>query len=245
MGALCWPLPALLAWGGAWLVFAALSRLAAPAVLAVAMAALLGAGLATLGGTAWRRVFIAGGFPLSLVASGAAGGAPAWAWLLPLLLLALLYPINTWRDAPLFPTPTGGLAGLAALAPLPPQARIVDAGCGLGAGLRELRREYPAAHIEGLEWSWPLRLACAWRCRFARIRRADIWAADWALHDMVYLFQRPESMARAAAKAACELQPGAWLASLEFEVAALHPQQVLNCADGRRVWLYQAPFRTR
>ena len=240
--ALRWPLPALLAWGGAWLVFAVLTRLAAPAALAAAMAALLGAGLATLGGTPWRRVFIAAGFPLSLVASGAAGTVPAWAWLLPLALLAVLYPINTWRDAPLFPTPTGGLAGLAALAPLPAQPRIVDAGCGLGAALRELRREYPAARLEGWEWSWPLRLACAWRCRDAQVRRVDIWAADWSAHDMVYLFQRPESMPRAVAKAARELQPGAWLASMEFEARELVPQQVLKCADGRSVWLYQAPF---
>ena len=57
-----------------------------------------------------------------------------------------------------------------------------------------------------------------------------------------YLFQRPESMERAAAKASRELVPGAWLASLEFEIASLLPQLVLECADGRRVWLYRAPF---
>ena len=110
----------------------------------------------------------------------------------------LLYPVSTWRDAPLFPTPVGALRGLAALAPLPANASLVDAGCGLGDGLRELHREYPDARIEGLEWSWPLRLACAWRCRFARVRRADIWAANWSGYGMVYLFQRPESMPRAS-----------------------------------------------
>jgi len=243
--ALRWPLPALLAWGAAWLVYAALMHLEAPAGLAVAMGALLGAGLAALGGTPWRRVFIAGGFPLSLVASGAAAGVPAWAWLLPLAMLAVLYPLNTWRDAPLFPTPSGALAGLAERVPLPLQPRIVDAGCGLGAGLRELRREYPAAHLEGWEWSWPLRWLCAWRCRDARVRRTDIWAADWSAHDMVYLFQRPESMPRAVAKAALELKPGAWLASMEFEARELVPAQVLGCRDGRSVWLYEAPFRRR
>ena len=62
---------------------------------------------------------------------------------------------------------------------------------------------------------------------------------------LVYLFQRPESMARAAAKAAHELRPGAWLASLEFEIATLQPQLVLESGDGRRVWLYRAPFRQR
>ncbi len=244
-GSIPWPLPALLTWGTAWALFIGLRALGSADWLALALAAALSVLLAFTGSTPWRRVFVAAGFPLSLLASGLAGAVPAWAWLLPLLLLVLLYPLNTWRDAPLFPTPTGGLSGLAALVPLPDRARVVDAGCGLGAGLRELRREYPGAQIEGLEWSWPLRFACALRCRFARIRRADIWAADWSVHDMVYLFQRPESMARAADKAGRELRPGAWLASLEFEVGLLKPQRVLNCADGRRVWLYQAPFRHR
>jgi hypothetical protein len=47
---------------------------------------------------------IAAGFPLSLALTGAAG-LPAWAWLVPLALLLLVYPLNAWRDAPLFPTP--------------------------------------------------------------------------------------------------------------------------------------------
>lgn len=245
MRLLRWPMPALLAWVGAWGVFAGLVQLAAPVWLALAMGAFLGAGLALFGATPWRRVFVAGGFPLSMLASGTAGAVPAWAWLLPLAALAVLYPINAWRDAPLFPTPAGGLTGLAALVPLHAGARVVDAGCGLGAGLRELRREYPGAQLEGWEWSWPLRIACAWRCREARIRRADIWAADWSAFDMVYLFQRPESMPRAVEKAGRELRRGAWLASMEFEARELLPQQVLRCADGRRVWLYQAPFKGR
>ena len=240
-----WPLPALLTWAAAWSAFIGFAWLDIATSIALTIATSLSVALALLGSTPWRRIFIAAGFPLSLLASGMAGAAPAWAWLLPLVLLAVLYPINTWRDAPLFPTPTGGLSGLAALVPLRDGAHIVDAGCGLGAGLRELRREYPAARLEGLEWSWPLRFACAWRCRFARVRRADIWAADWSAHDMVYLFQRPESMPRAATKAACELRRGAWLASLEFEAPALRPHQVLQCPDGRRVWLYRAPFKAR
>lgn len=238
-----WPLPALLTWGLAWLLFIALAALGLAVWLASVTAGALGVALSALGSTPWRKVLIAAGFPLSLLASGMASGVPAWAWLAPLLLLMLLYPIHTWRDAPLFPTPAGGLNGVAALAPLPPQALIVDAGCGLGDGLRELQREYPQARIEGLEWSWPLVVACGWRCRFARVQRADIWAADWSGYDMVYVFQRPESMPRAADKAARELKPGAWLASLEFAVPALAPRQVLQCADGRRVWLYQAPFQ--
>jgi SAM-dependent methyltransferase len=172
-----------------------------------------------------------------------AAGLPAWAWLLALGALALIYPINTWRDAPMFPTPPQALKGLAALAPLPAGARLLDAGCGLGDGLRELRREYPLAQIAGVEWSWPLRLACALRCRFARVSRGDLWASDWSQQDLVYLFQRPESMPRALEKARRELKPGAWLASLEFEAPGLRPTAVMG-GDGRKpVWLYRAPLR--
>jgi len=240
-----WPLPALLAWALGWALFAALRAAQAPLMLAIAAGMAAGAACSLVGSTPWRRLFIALGFPLSLAVSGLAGAMPAWGWLLPLALLALIYPLHAWRDAPLFPTPTDALQGLAQLAPLSAGARVLDAGCGLGDGLRELHREYPQATLDGLEWSWPLRFACAWRCRFARVRRGDIWAADWSGFEMVYLFQRPESMARAAEKATRELRAGAWLVSLEFDVPSLAATRVIECADGRQVWLYRVPFRPR
>lgn len=242
MPRLVWPLPALLAWGACWALFLALSTLAAPAWVALALASALGLVLAVPLGTRWRRVFVAAGFPLSLAASGLAAGLPAWAWLAALAALLLLYPLNTWRDAPMFPTPAGALRGLATLAPLPAGALVLDAGCGLGDGLRELRREYPQARIGGIEWSRPLRLLCALRCRFARVSRGDLWAADWSQCDLVYLFQRPESMARALEKSRAELRPGSWLASLEFEVPGLRPSAALRGPGRKPVWLYRAPL---
>ena len=242
---LIWPLPALLSWALGWALFALLRSVDAPLAVAIAAAVALGAALSVVGSTPWRRIFIAAGFPLSLAASGLAGAMPAWGWLLPLALLALVYPLNAWRDAPLFPTPVGALQGLAKLAPLAPDAGILDAGCGLGDGLRELHREYPQAAIHGLEWSWPLRFACAWRCRFASVRRGDIWAADWSRYDIVYVFQRPESMDRAAEKATREMKPGAWLVSLEFDAPGFAATKVIECDDGRRLWLYCVPLRAR
>ena len=239
-----WPLPALLAWAACWLGFQLACAIGVPAAAAGVGVVARGACFAVAGTTPWRQVFIAAGFPLSLAVSGLGGALPGWAWLLPLMLLALVYPLRAWRDAPIFPTPTGALRGLAQGVPLAPRAAVLDAGCGLGAGLLELRREYPQAALHGIEWSWPLWLASAVRCRFARLRRGDLWSADWSSFALVYLFQRPESMERAAAKASRELATGAWLASLEFEIASLLPQLVLECADGRRVWLYRAPFRS-
>jgi hypothetical protein len=239
-----WPLPAFAAWAVCWIVFAALERLGAAPAAAFIGAGIVGAALSLIGATPWRRIFLGCGFPLSFTVSGSANALPAWAWLLPLAVLALVYPRRAWRDAPIYPTPAGALRGLSRGVPLADGAAVLDAGCGLGAGLVELRREYPNARLEGMEWSWPLWLVGAARCRFARIRRGDFWSVDWSRFALVYLFQRPESMARAAAKAAHELHPGAWLASLEFEITTLQPQLVLKSADGRWVWLYRAPFLT-
>lgn len=234
-----WPLPAFAAWGAAWLVFAVCSQLGAQAAAAFVAAGLFGAVLSLLGATPWRRLFIGCGFPLSFAASGSAGSVPAWLWLLPLALLALVYPWRTWRDAPLFPTPRGALEGLAECVPLPAGARVLDAGCGLGAGLIELHRAYPQAALEGVEWSALLRVACAWRCPWARVRQGDLWADDWSGYAIVYFFQRPESMARALEKAQHEMRGGGWLASLEFRIDAKAPAHVLACPDGRRLHLYR------
>jgi hypothetical protein len=202
-------------------------------------AATLAASFATSVQSHWRRALVSSGFPLSIVACGLSEPVPAWAWLVPLGLVAWVYPPRAWRDAPFFPTPVGALHGLCERVPLAAGAAVLDAGCGLGHGLRELRGQYPNAVLSGLEWSRPLRLLCAWRCPDARVRRADIWAEDWSGFAMVYVFQRPESMPRVALKAARELSAGAWLASLEFEVPDWSATATLTCADGRPLWLYR------
>jgi SAM-dependent methyltransferase len=237
--ALSWPLPALLAWAASWVLFLGLHGLRVPPGWAVALAAALGVAAGLPWRSPWRRLIVAAGFPLSLAASGLGAGLAAWPWLAALGLFALLYPASAWRDAPLFPTPKGNLEGLAAMASLPAGACILDAGCGLGAGLAELRRVFPAARLTGLEWSWPLRLLCGLRCPFARVRRGDIWKADWSGYDMVYMFQRPESMGPAADKARRELRPGALLVSLEFEAPSLRPAAVLRNPGRRPVWVYR------
>jgi len=233
-----WPLPAVLVWAGAWVIFMLLARAGQPLLLALAGACALGVAASLLGNTWWRRSMIALGFPLSLAVSGAVA-LPGWTWLLLLLLLLLLYPLNAWRDAPLFPTPKNALNGLTAQAPLASGALVLDAGCGLGDGLLALRGAYPQARLHGLEWSWPLRALCALRCPWARVKQGDIWQADWSGYNLVYLFQRPESMPRAAAKARAELKPGAWLVSLEFEATELPAPIHLQAPDGRPVWIYR------
>jgi hypothetical protein len=235
-----WPLPAVAAWLVAWALYAALRDSAGP-LPAAASALAASAGLAWRQPTAWRRAWVAGGFPLSALATGAAAAWPAWAWLLPPALLLLIYPHRAWRDAPLFPTPRRALDGLAPVLPLAPGARALDAGCGLGDGLRALRSAWPQARVEGIEWSPLLALAARLRCPWAAVRRGDMWRPGaWRGLALVYVFQRPESMARAWTKA-CEELPGGWLVSLEFALPERPADRSVTLAGGRTVLAWRVP----
>lgn len=233
-----WPTPALATWTLSWGLFVLLRPASPIGALAAAMA--LSAGSAWVWpATAWRRGLMGVGFPLSLLASGLAGGLPPLAWGVALAALALIYPLQSWRDAPMFPTPARALEGLEAITPLPLAPRVLDVGCGMGHGLRALQQALPAARIEGIERSWPLALLTRLRCRFARVQQGDMWRQHWQGFDLVYLFQRPETMARAWDKARSEMAAGSWLASLEFEVPGRVPDAVLRNVPGKPVWLYR------
>lgn len=234
-----WPLSALEVWLAGW----ALHLLLLPWGREAAFigAALLCGALALLFRRRWRRLIAALGFPVSVLALGwqGQGGVGGLLWLVPLALLWWLYPRRSWSEAPLFPTPAGALAGLPAVAALPPGARVLDAGCGTGDALRELCRAYPQARVEGVEWSRPLAWLARGRVRAARVRRGDLWADDWAPFALVYVFQRPESMPRVWAKACAEMPAGGWLVSLDFEVAGVAPEARLPLAGGKFVWVYR------
>jgi SAM-dependent methyltransferase len=238
-----WPAPALAAWACAWLAWACARRLGAPSDVAALAGVLAGTVLAWPCEGAWRRLMAAAGFPLSLALLSwrdTASGWPAWTWALLALPLLAAYPVRAWRDAPFFPTPADALQRLAAAMPAP--GRVLDAGCGLGHGLHALHRLWPQAQLDGVEWSPLLARAAAWRCPWARVQRGDMWAAPWGAYDCVYLFQRPESMPRAWAKATAEMAAGSFVVSLEFPVPGLRPWAAVD-ADGRPgrrpVWVYR------
>ncbi len=232
-----WPLSALWVWLAAWLGHRMLAGFGAgPALIG---GALVGVALASLYRERWRRLIASLGFPVSVLVLGWQGGGGAWWWLLPLLLLWGLYPRRAWTEAPLFPTPRGALEALPALLPLLPGARVLDAGCGAGDGLRELGRVYPQARVEGVEWSLPLAWAARWRAPYATVRRGDLWGDDWGAFELVYVFQRPESMPRVWAKACAEMMPGAGLVSLGFAVPGVEPAASWQAPDGQTAWLYR------
>jgi SAM-dependent methyltransferase len=237
-------LPALVAWALSWAMWLLLQSCGAPAVLSGLLALGTGGALSLACDGVARRLWVAAGFPLSAWALGAAAAWPAWAWLLLLLPLLLAYPLRAWRDAPFFPTPARALHGLDGVVG-PTVARVLDAGCGLGHGLRALRALWPQARVHGVEWSPLLAAATRWFCPWAKVTRGDLWAQDWCGFDLVYAFQRPESMERLWAKALAELPAGQWFVSLEFAVPGVAPHARLQAPGQRPVWVYRTPVRAR
>jgi hypothetical protein len=234
-----WPLPAVGAWLAAWALFAAL-RPALGAAGALGAATGLGLALAWPVQGRWRQLLVAAGFPLSAMAAGPAA-LPPWVWGGALLAASSVYPLRAWRDAPLFPTPAGALDPVAAALALPGGARVLDAGCGLGHGLRALHRAWPQATVFGIEWSWLLALYSRLRCPWARVRQGDLWAGSWQDFDLVYVFQRPESMARLLDKAQAEMRPGSWLISLAFDLPCRPADRSWPASGGHRVHAWRMP----
>ncbi len=233
-------------WALAWGVLWAARAMGSSPLAALLVATLSGVIGSVWGGASrWRRVLIALGFPVSWGLVSGVLAVPSWTWLLLAALVLVLYPPSTWKDAPLYPTPPDAFDGLRDALPLPWGGHVLDAGCGLGHGLVALNRAWPDLHMHGTECSWPLAWLCRLRCRWATVERGDMWEDDWSRYDLVYLFQRPESMSRAMEKAIRELKPGAWLASLEFALPEGAPLQTWECPDGRTLWLYQQPPTTR
>ena len=235
-----WPLPALLTWAACWAVMLAGTRAGWPVLPCATAALVLGLAAALAVAGTWRRVMVAGGFPLSALALAALQGEPAWPWGVALAAGVALYPLRAWADAPLFPTPPDALRGLdSRLTLATPAPRMLDAGCGAGDGLRALRSVWPQAQLEGVERSRVLAALAGWRCRWARVRSGDMWAGSWAPYDIVYLFQRPETMPRAWEKAVAEMHPGAWLVSLDFQVPGVEPFAFLQPPGRQAVWIYR------
>ena len=195
----------------------------------------------------WRRVAVVAGLPLSAVTAMGIDFVPVWVWLGASALLLALYPVQSWADAPVFPTPRDALTGLGAQVSLPEGSTVLDAGSGMGHGMVALRRALPKVKVHGVESSWPLVLFSrfrGWRGHFGpraswQVRKLDMWSVSWSAYPLVYLFQRPETMERAWRKARLDMAQGAWLVSLEFEVPGVHATACLTCPDGRDLWIYR------
>jgi hypothetical protein len=234
-----WPRPALFAWLSGWALVLMASSMEVPRGWALLLGMLPAVWAQSRTTGPWRRAAVMFGLPVCFTLAFGLGAVPPWVWLLAVGAVLGVYPLQAWRDAPIFPTPGDALLELPSVACLPEGARILDLGSGLGHGMAALRRAYPGALVEGVERSLSLVLLSRLRTGVHGVRHGDMWRGSWAGFSLVYCFQRPESMLRVWSKACVDLAPGAWLVSLEFEVPGAQPVARLTCQDGRPLWIYR------
>jgi hypothetical protein len=162
---------------------------------------------------------------------------PLWALTVGIVLF-LVYPFQAWRDAPIFPTGRKSLTPLLD-GPWSKSQSGLDLGSGLGDGLIALRGIAPHAMWTGVEMSGLLvslsRIRCPWAC----IIRCDMWYISWAKFDLIYVFQRPETMQRLWEKATRELSPGKWVLSFQFPVPGRAPDWSAQNHRGQWIFAYQ------
>lgn len=191
------------------------------------------------------KAILAGTFPLSYVAMRAMIGAPSWIWLIAAAALAWIFPLRDQKDAPLWRSPKQIGLALAAMLPEPPKS-VMDPGCGLGDALLQMKEAWPGVRLVGVEKSMPARWVAQWRLgRQAQIEQGDMWEQSWSGVEMVYLFLRPEAMRDAWTKCQSELESGAWVASLEFEIPGARVRDEQRLSNGMALRLYQIEKNAR
>lgn len=238
-----WPIQAIFLWCASWALFAA--------------AGVYGVGIASSGIISFvflllcaflfksnnKRFFLVAGFAASTAIYGTGINAPtplpSSIWLAALLLAALTYPPFIWSDAPFFPTPERSLSQISSIIDLPRGSLILDAGCGMGHGLMALRRVFPDAAYHGVERSWLLGLVCRlWR-PWSTVYLGDMWKIKWNDYDLIYLFQRPDTMNQAIQKAQEDLKDGAWVVSFEFPASGYPHFAKIVSESGKIIWIYK------
>jgi hypothetical protein len=151
---------------------------------------------------------------------------PNW-FLAAFLLLALTSLGAVFTRVPLYLSSSRAAQELALR--LPMQGSLIDLGCGLGGPLAHVHKQRPDARLAGIEaapLNWLIsKLRLLGR---ADIRLGSLWDADLSTCDIVYAYLSPAPMARLAAKARAEMQPGSLLISNTFAIPGCEADEIID-----------------
>ncbi len=160
-----------------------------------------------------------------------AGFSP-WASFALLAGLVLMYGGGVATRVPLYLSNDAACSELTALLRAKsPTPVAIDLGAGFGGPMRFLGRQFPAGRFTSVEAS-PATWLVAWLLALFRpnvhVRWGDLWAADLAACDLVYVFLSPQPMARVWAHFQAHAKPGALLVSNTFSIPDVAPLQVIT-----------------
>jgi hypothetical protein len=189
--------------------------------------------------TAWQM--INGVIPAATLASLALE-LPGSIYLVPMIIMALIYAPTLLTGVPYYPTQRQTYALLLAELPTDRPFRFLDIGSGFGDLLIFLSKQRPNGTFVGIELG-PL----PWL--IARIKSAlnadrntmmlcrDMWRFNLSNFDYVYTFLSPAAMDRIWTKVSNEMQPGSSFITNSFPVPAPASEE-LAIRDERQSRLY-------
>ena len=155
-------------------------------------------------------------------------------YLLAFVIFWLMFRDNTTERVPLYLSSTQTWECLSQSLPQDKPLRFLDAGCGLGGGIRHLARCHPGSTFYGVE-SAPIPYI------YARIMARNIpncqvlWGnfrdLDFRNYDLVYAFLSPQPMPALWCKVRKEMRPGTRFISNSFSIPGFEPDSVLDVCD--------------
>ncbi len=222
--AITWPVLSFVSWISDWLFFVLLIHLEIESSLAffLVLFFILSKNL-LIDLSKWQKLFLLLGFPLSSFLLQINQASSSVGWLMPLFILLLIYPPNSWKDAPIFPTPSNALNGLNFILDLKNNSKILDFGSGTGNGIRAILKEWPNSYVFGVENSILFYLFTKFKYPKATIIFKNMWDVHLSNFNVLYVFQRPETMNQIWEKAKKEMPPKSFVISLSFPIENINP----------------------
>lgn len=234
-----WPIFLFFSWITDWLLFLLLLNL--EFLSSISFAIVLGfivAKLFIIKTSKWQKLILALGFPLSSFLLQINNASSTIGWLMPLIILLIIYPPKSWKDAPIFPTPKDSLLGLNSVLNLKNNSKILDFGSGAGHGIKAILQEWPNSYIFGVENSILLYLYTKIKYRKVTLIFDNMWNIHLSNFNVLYVFQRPETMLQIWEKAKKEMPPGSFVISLSFPIDAEEPIYVKEL-ENHQLFVYK------
>ncbi len=161
---------------------------------------------------------------------------PSYVYLILFLALIIFFGTGSLQRAPLFLSGRPAWEKVAELAP--PNARVLDAGCGFAGLLYYLSTHRPDLKLAGSDLAWMPYLISHLRCANTSIQifHKDLWQLNWADYGVVFVFLSPDPMPQVWKKFQKEMKPGSWLISYHFEVPNHSPTISTMTEQGHAVY---------
>lgn len=166
-------------------------------------------------------------------------------WYLALATLTFAISGNAWRErVPLFLSTKATLSQLQYI--VPPQARLIDLGCGTGTVLFGLARLRPDLILTGVENSMiPFLIARIRACfvRNVQVKFANLWQTSLQEADIVYCYLSPEPMPKVWQQFCQQAPAHGQLISNTFTIPGQPAQQSFPINDriGSCLYVWQKP----